>query len=100
MPQLSPMDLSIHSLTYNTHLHIHIQGPRSNPNIMSALSAFFLAAAKTKVLTLEKLSGVSVQTDFCVCVRERARVSRNYSRSVKWFKIVILGSQNHRSMFN
>ena len=44
----------------------HIRSPRSNPNIMSALSAFFCGPAKTKVLTLEEWGGVSI--DFCACV--------------------------------
>lgn len=44
----------------------HIRSPRSNPNIMSALSAFFCGPAKTKVLTLEEWGSVSL--DFCACV--------------------------------
>lgn len=54
----------------HTHLHIHIQRPSSNPNIMSALSAYFCGPAKTKVLTLEEWGGVYIA--FCVlyvCVR-------------------------------
>lgn len=74
MPQPTPVDLN-HARTYarthaatHTHIctHTHMQRPRSNPNIMSALSAFFYGPAKTKVLTLEEWGGVSI--DFCGCV--------------------------------
>lgn len=126
MPQPSPAYFSMHLLTYNTHLHIHIHGPRSNPNIMSALSAFFSGLRQNKSSHSGKMKWCKCADRFvCVCVRvvvcvcicthtcTPACVRRNYpgrnqtnlwrrseSESVKWFKIVMLGSLNHGSMFN
>lgn len=39
------------------HAFTHMRRPCSNPNIMSALSAFFGGPAKTRVLTLEEWAG-------------------------------------------
>ncbi|MEQ2195607.1 hypothetical protein XENOCAPTIV_015573 [Xenoophorus captivus] len=109
MPQPSPADFSMHSLTYNTHLHIHIQGPRSNPNIMSALSAFFSGPRQNKSSHSGKMKWCECADRFlcmrvCVCTnyaRNQTNLRRrSESESVKWFKIVMLGSPNHGSLFN
>lgn len=63
MPQSTPMDLSMLALAH-THAFTHIQRPCSNPNIMSALPAFFCGPAKTKVLTMEEWGCVFLR--FCI----------------------------------
>lgn len=79
---------SSHLYTH-THMHARAHGhrPRSNSNILSALSAFFCGPAKTKVLTMEEwdivVSVFSVLTSNLIslltCVERKLSPYHKYS---------------------
>lgn len=79
MPQWTPMDLSMLALAH-THAFTHIQRPCSNPNIMSALPAFFCGPAKTKVLTMEEWGCVFLR--FCI-LSKRAKPICGHARGLE-----------------